>query len=103
MKRDKRKQPRWLQQLRAYLGAYFWLPCPICGEYFGGHEWGDRDTLWETPGEGTGVCANCGDEARRRSVIQERPNGLEVLEDGTWVFHIDAGTIDIGTGGRFGL
>ena len=32
------RAPRWLRRRRASLGGYFWLPCPICGEYFGGYE-----------------------------------------------------------------
>lgn len=31
--------PRWWHHLRAHLGGYFWLPCPACGRFFGGHEW----------------------------------------------------------------
>lgn len=26
------------RRLRASIGGYFWLPCPSCGSYFGGHE-----------------------------------------------------------------
>jgi len=29
---------RWLNFLYAHLNSYFWLPCGVCGEYFGGHE-----------------------------------------------------------------
>lgn len=29
---------RPLQRLYAFLFGYFWLPCPVCGEHFGGHE-----------------------------------------------------------------
>jgi hypothetical protein len=29
---------RYLNQLFAWLFGYFWLPCPVCGENFGGHE-----------------------------------------------------------------
>lgn len=32
------KLPRWSHKLYAKTFGYFWLPCPICGEYFGGHE-----------------------------------------------------------------
>jgi predicted RNA-binding Zn-ribbon protein involved in translation (DUF1610 family) len=31
------KHRAW-NRLRAWLGGYFWLPCPICGQHFGGHE-----------------------------------------------------------------
>lgn len=65
---DKRKRPRWLQWLRAYLGGYFWGPCPICGEAFGGHETDIAQQVWWTsPREGRAVCANCAEEAQRRS------------------------------------
>jgi hypothetical protein len=30
--------PRSLHRLYAGAMRYFWLPCPICGEMFGGHE-----------------------------------------------------------------
>lgn len=60
---DKRSQPRWLQKIKAAQGGYFWLPCLMCGEDFGGHEWaGD---LMHDRSRGEGVCANCADEAAR--------------------------------------
>ncbi len=31
--------PRWLHHLYADFAGYFWMPCPKCAEYFGGHEW----------------------------------------------------------------
>lgn len=37
--------PRWVHHLYALLAGYFWLPCPVCGRHFGGHEWRDRDGL----------------------------------------------------------
>lgn len=30
--------PRWLHRLYAHARGYFWLPCPVCREMFGGHE-----------------------------------------------------------------
>lgn len=30
--------PRFLAQFLAWLGGYFWLPCPICKEPFAGFE-----------------------------------------------------------------
>lgn len=30
--------PRPLSRLYALLFGYFWLPCPNCGRWFGGHE-----------------------------------------------------------------
>lgn len=29
---------RWV----AYIGGWFWLPCPLCGAEFGGQEWRDQ-------------------------------------------------------------
>jgi hypothetical protein len=65
MAKDKRFKPRWLAKLWAYFGGYFWLPCPVCGESFGGQEWA-RD-LWIDEYSGCGVCANCVEEANRRN------------------------------------
>lgn len=30
--------PRWMHKAWAHIAGYFWLPCPHCGEMFGGHE-----------------------------------------------------------------
>jgi hypothetical protein len=30
----------WFEKLKANMGGYFWLPCPMCGKMFGGHEKG---------------------------------------------------------------
>lgn len=29
---------RLLNRIYAWLFGYFWLPCPACGDMFGGHE-----------------------------------------------------------------
>lgn len=34
---------RW-HHFRAWAGGYFWKPCPLCGEMFGGHQISDRTT-----------------------------------------------------------
>lgn len=53
---------RRLHKIWAGLAGYFWLPCPLCGEMFGGHEWKTSAlsstimTSWHTA---TGVCPNC--------------------------------------------
>ncbi len=65
-RQDKRRQPRWVQRIIAQAGHYFWLPCPICGEDFGGHEW--AGTLRIGGGQGIGVCANCVERAAELSV-----------------------------------
>lgn len=44
-------------------GGWFWLPCPLCGMQFGGHEWlsGDSAVRLATDPEGqqTGICPPC--------------------------------------------
>lgn len=53
--------PRWMHHVYAYLMGYFWIPCPLCGRIFGGHE--DNGMLWIEQGEdftwakGKSVCS----------------------------------------------
>ncbi len=49
-----------------FLHGYFWLPCPICGKNFGGHEIGGSLSNW---GGGMGVCKFCGEKAEKRNKI----------------------------------
>ena len=32
---------RRLHQFYAWAFGYFWIPCPVCGRMFGGHEVGE--------------------------------------------------------------
>jgi hypothetical protein len=56
---------RRAHRLYAFLGGYFWLPCPLCGNCFGGHEWRDLDGNLSsipdetTPGLSHGICPAC--------------------------------------------
>lgn len=51
----------------AGLGGWFWLPCPVCGEYFSGQEWqrscaGDMPAsvpVVDRPGLSTAICPAC--------------------------------------------
>lgn len=62
------KFPRWIQRWYARLFGYYWQPCPLCGEMFGGHEWRSYE-LHGLPGTipcpdrpegcGTGICPAC--------------------------------------------
>jgi hypothetical protein len=65
--KDLRARPRWVQHIRAILGGYFWLPCPMCGKPFGGHE--AHGSLYYGMGHGALVCANCAELARLASLI----------------------------------
>ena len=31
-------RPRWLARFLAFVGGYFWLPCPLCNQMFAGFE-----------------------------------------------------------------
>jgi len=37
--------PRCFHEAYADLFGYFWLPCPYCGEPFGGHEIGNKQLV----------------------------------------------------------
>jgi len=57
---------RALNRIYAALLGYFWLPCPICGQEFGGHEWlwkdGDIDRASVAAPDGKtriGICPDC--------------------------------------------
>ena len=57
---------RWLNRLKAWWGCYFWLPCPLCGQHFGGHEWRVGHTIpTERTYVGKGVCPDCGEQLKR--------------------------------------
>ena len=65
---------RWLNRIYAHINSYFWLPCPICNEKFGGHEWlPGHSILKET--EGRVVCykEECRLEAESRSTFKVNP------------------------------
>jgi hypothetical protein len=55
---------RTMNKLFAWVAGYFWMPCPLCKQYFGGHEWRDidgRSSAIRVAGEGcgTGICPDC--------------------------------------------
>lgn len=52
----------FVRRTRATLGGYFWLPCPICGEYFGGFEHGNGSVL-QPNGTRKVCCKGCDYEA----------------------------------------
>ena len=63
------KISRLYNQIYAYLFGYFWLPCPRCGQMFGGHECGN-DTIWITSGSGKSCCKFC--ETKESSLACEK-------------------------------
>lgn len=56
-------RPRWLNRLVAFVCGYFWLPCPLCGEDFGGHEWREWGHTLHDGSSGKGTCPRCPVEA----------------------------------------
>lgn len=78
MVKDKRRKPRWFQHFHAWLFAYFWLPCRMCGEYYGGHEAEFPLAMRMVSGiiESRSVCANCIDEVNRLNKKLYEAKGL---------------------------
>jgi hypothetical protein len=63
--------PRWVHRGYAFLLGYFWLPCPLCGRFSGGHEWDGFNprASMPVPGEPNryrGICPSC----TRRNAIE---------------------------------
>lgn len=56
------KPPRRFRRLNRWWAnafGYFWLPCPLCGFEFGGHEWRCWvDTIPTGPSSSRGICWN---------------------------------------------
>lgn len=54
---------RWrlLNKIYAKLFGYFWLPCRLCGQHFGGHEWDDGNNIrFCNAAFEEGICRDCG-------------------------------------------
>jgi hypothetical protein len=56
--------PRALHRWYANVFGYFWSPCPLCGEMFGGHEWKESggkpaSIPFGRPGIRDGICPAC--------------------------------------------
>ena len=58
------KKFRSLHRFYAFIMGYFWLPCPLCGGHFGGHEWTNCDGIPkpDEPGIKLGICNDCAQE-----------------------------------------
>ena len=73
------KIDRSLNRIYAVANGYFWLPCPLCGEYYGGHEVGSIAVGVATgePGIRHLVCNTCANQIMSRhqpgSVIDVDP------------------------------
>ena len=49
--------PRILNFIWSAWFGYFWLPCPLCGKNFGGHEW--KESIITSKSTGKGTCPKC--------------------------------------------
>lgn len=65
----------WRGAHKQYADAFgfFWLPCPLCGGMFGGHEWREVDGKCATipdpesgPNMSKGICPQCTRDGRGR-------------------------------------
>ena len=55
---------RFLHKLYANMFGYFWLPCSLCGEMYGGHEKG-KGSIMLSWNDGKSCCPNCKEEAKQ--------------------------------------
>ena len=46
----------FIENMKDFFGGYFWLPCPMCGKMFSGHEKGGD--LWLDSMNGKMTCAD---------------------------------------------
>ncbi len=72
-RQQRRAEP--LRRLRARAGGYFWLPCPMCGESFGGHEWRGRLNIPTGDSTSSGCCRACEADEGARAAVWCRTNG----------------------------
>lgn len=82
---------RFLNRVFAWWANYFWLPCPVCGRCFGGHEWkdipGHQNSLpvkiYRGGSHATGICPDCtklgvGDRAWEKAYKEFHDSGLDM-------------------------
>lgn len=56
--------PRTWHEWYARAFGYFWMPCPLCGKHFGGHEWMTKSAMTcsipdSTGSTSTAICPAC--------------------------------------------
>lgn len=70
-----------LHRFYAWVFRYFWLPCPLCGEYTGGHQWKDRDGKSSVLADGRGICPRCTKAGRGSRVLHVEPSEADEDHD----------------------
>jgi len=71
---------RLLHKIYASFFGYFWIPCPLCGEMFGGHEEHSKYTINHRGPISTGVCKNCEQDAKLLNVRLVTDEAIENKE-----------------------
>ena len=75
-----RIRPRFIAQFLAWLNGYFWIHCPVCGDYFSGFESGQYAVNWN--GDIGEIACNklaCQVEAQRQK--EDRMKKHEIICD----------------------
>lgn len=74
--------PRFLHEIYARWTGHFWLPCPICGRHFGGHEAAEI-SLMSTASAGKLVCLKCNEKARHlnEKLFRDNPDVVYVVTE----------------------
>jgi hypothetical protein len=89
-----------LHMIWAKLGGYFWMPCPKCGEMYGGHQiepFGATVTLYEADGpHAYCVCPRCDTPELRAENERERAAVIgsllsEAISRGDLAFRVQPG------------
>lgn len=66
--------PRWMHRLYARLTGNYWLPCPMCGKMFGGHEV-VGDCYFEDIDGSHDMCPAC-EKEKLAEMERERPRAF---------------------------
>jgi hypothetical protein len=69
---------RTINRLYAAVFGYFWLPCPECGQEFGGHEW---KYGFSSNKEGKGICPDCTKAGKGHDFMQDFQQAMQELRN----------------------
>ena len=73
---------RMIHRLYANALGYFWIPCPLCGKYFGGHELDPRlhvGIMTSAVGILKGVCKSCA----KKTLAKYQPGAMVKIDPKT--------------------
>lgn len=66
---------RTLNKIYAWLFGYFWLPCPVCGRMFGGHEVSNVFTAALIAEDGHAYCVCPDPQCSHDAAVMNMANG----------------------------